>query len=162
MTWQTVNFYKLVELLLPSFLRREKSIAYLSSNTKALEIIADRVLYSMQHDGRTIYLEKVLNEHFNVPGYDTDDHEGTKTVYIEEADSEEDFYVHLDQEEQVEFLNDADDDQEDIFIETETETPFAYAFIVWVPEAYEFQEVKLRAFIDIYRYIGKKYIIQTY
>jgi hypothetical protein len=162
MFWSTVNINTLSKQFLPTFFRKAQAVAHNEAYLSPLQTLVDETLYQMQHDGRNIYLEKVLNEHFEVSGYDPNDHENTKTVYIEDADTEQDIYVHLDNEDPVEFLNDADDDEEDIFIETENETPFAYAFIVWIPEAYEFEEVKLRAFIDIYRYIGKRYIIQTY
>jgi hypothetical protein len=162
MFWLTVRFNELIKQLLWGDVRKPRTIAFLSAVVSPLQKIYDKTLYQMQHDGRTIYLEKVLNEFFEVVGYDTQNHEATKLVYIDDVEQQEKLYVFQDLEDDVAFLEDEPDTVDDIFIDSEIENNVAFSFIVFVPDTYTFTEPNLRALIDQYRYIGKKYIIQTY
>jgi len=85
MVWSTVNFNTLVELLVPTFLRKNKHILLLKTIITPLFTLHQQTLYEMQHDGRTIYLEKLLNEYFTVLGYDPNHHDLTKTIYIDDV-----------------------------------------------------------------------------
>lgn len=162
MFWLTTNFIELIKQLMPTFLRKSKHIALLSSFVSPLQTVHDELLYQMQHDGRTIYLEKVLNEHFEVAGYDHQNHETTKTVYIEDVPEPEKLYIYQDEEIENTFILDEPDSENDLFLDQENENLTAYSYVIYVPDIYTFSEPKLRALIDIYRYIGKKYQIQTY
>ena len=163
MTWSTVDFKKLILLLLPTFLRKSRTIAFLNSTLKPLENLHKNILYKMQHDGRTIYLEKLLNEYFSVPNYDTNNHDGTKKVFIDDIPALPKLYIHQDEEDDVLFLNENGifDDQ-DVFLDSENENNISYSWIIFIPQDYFFDEIKVRAFVDEFRYIGRKYIIQTY
>mgnify|MGYP006182056483 FL=1 len=66
MTWQLFNINKLIQLLLPTFLRKNKLIAILESVATPIDTLYQDTLYKMQHDCRVIYLEKVLNQQFGV------------------------------------------------------------------------------------------------
>ncbi|GEP52387.1 hypothetical protein FNO01nite_30590 [Flavobacterium noncentrifugens] len=115
----------------------------------------------MQHNGTTIYLEKLLNEYFQVPGYDTQHHDTTKRVYIGDIQETGALYIYQDQEPDVSFLQD-EDSESDLFLDVDVEGSGAYSFTIFIPVGYAFQEPNLRAEIDSYRYFGKKYNIQTY
>ncbi len=162
MFWSTANFNELVKQLMPSFLRKERHIALIQSFVKPVQRLHDETLYQMQHDGRTIYLEKVLNEWFEVVGYDPQNHETTKLVYIDDTIEEDKLYIHQDLETEVIFLEDEPDNEDDIFLDGTNENDVAFSFIIFIPDTFVFDELKVRAVVDFYRYIGKKYSIQTY
>jgi hypothetical protein len=162
MQWSIVDITKLSKLLQVPFLRKPRTLALVSSAVAPIQLIYGETLYKMQHDGRTIYLEKVLNEWFSIVGYNTQDHENTKLVYIDDVAAEDKLYIHQDLETEVEYLED-DDSEEDIFLEAENESSaLGYSFIIFIPDTLVFDELKVRALVDSYRYFGKKYIIQTY
>lgn len=153
MIWQTINFNTLGQMLLPTFLRKLKIIAYLNSVFTPLNSVYEETLYKMQHNSQVIYLEKMLNEYFDVPGYDTQNHQATKTVYISDAPQSEVVYIYQTLENQPLYLD---------TVYLGAAVTIAYKFIVNIPEAYSFVEAKLRAIIDFYKLAGKRYIIQTY
>ena len=82
MIWQVINFDRLVELLLPTFLRNATILAFLKAIIKPLHTLFLDVLYKMQHTCQVVYLEKLLNEYFQVVGYSDQNHEATKKVKI--------------------------------------------------------------------------------
>lgn len=162
MFWLTANFIQLITQLIPPFLRGQKHLSILSSFVTPVQKIHDDTLYQMQHDGRTIYLEKVLNEWFNVVGYDPQYHEATKLVYIDDVIQDEKLYVFQDLETEVTFLEDEPDTTDDVFLDSDYESVGSFSFIIFIPNTFVFDELKVRALVDKYRYIGKKYTIQTY
>lgn len=162
MFWLTVRFNELIKQILWGDVRKPKTIAFLSALVAPLQTIYDKTLYQMQHDGRTIYLEKILNEFFEVANYNSQNHEATKVVYIEDVDNGKKIYVYQDLESDVSFLEDEPDTIDDLFLDGDGDGDSAYSFVIFIPETFNFTEARLRALIDQYRYIGKKYIIQTY
>jgi hypothetical protein len=161
MFWHTVNFFTLIEQLLPTFLRKNRTILFLNSIASPLVKIYEETLYKMQHDGRTIYLEKMLNEYFEVVGYDHQNHETTKKIYIDDLPEPEKLYIWQEEEEGVSFLED-DDSELDVFLDNDSENVVSYSWIIFIPDTYIFQEERIRALVDTYRYFGKKYKIETY
>lgn len=159
--WAKIEFNKLVKLSLPTFLRKRKTIAFLVALVAPMQKLHDDTLYTMQHDGRKIYLEKVLNDYFQVAGYDASDHENTKTVYIGNVDLPGDVFVFQPAEDEPVFLGDSTNSEE-VFINQEDETLSEYSFTVFIPDTYTFNEPTVRALIDKYRFIGKLYNIETY
>ncbi len=153
MNWYNIKFDWLFGDSLPTIKRGKKTLALFKAFAAPLQKIADETLYKMQHNGQVIYLEKVLNEWFSVAGYDTQDHDGTKTVFISDAPPVPRNYVYLNAEDNPLYLG-----------TVSLGNPMAvnYKFIVNVPSSYTFVEAKLRAVIDYYRLAGKKYIIVTY
>jgi hypothetical protein len=161
MFWQTVNFFRLIQLLLPTFLRKHETTLFLNVILTPLSKIADETLYKMQHDGRTIYLEKMLNEHFGVLGYDHQNHDLTKKVYIEDLPEFPKLYIYQPEEEEVSFFEDDDSDM-DMFLDNDEEGNISYSWIIYIPDTISFQEASLRALVDSYRYFGKRYKIEIY
>lgn len=159
MFWHKVDFNKLVQLLLPTFLRKQKQVAFLGAMVKPLQDLHTLTLYEMQHDGRTIYLEKMLNEHFEVAGYDPTNHDATKKIYIEDVAELDYLYIWQDEELDVCFLEDDDSDL-DIFLDNETEGIALFSWVIFIPGTYVFREENIRALVDEYRYFGKKYRIE--
>jgi hypothetical protein len=102
-----------------------------------------------------MYLEKMLNEYFNVPGYNNQNHENTKVVFIDDAPKPPTKYIYLNQE---------IPPKEYLYLGTKylTGNEDYFDFIVHIPSSYVFIEAKLRAMIDYYKLAGKKYRIELF
>jgi hypothetical protein len=163
MLWQVINFFVLIEQLLPTFLRQNRMLLFLKAIVTPVNTIYEETLYKMQHDGTTISLEKMLNEHFQVVGYDHQNHDATKKIYIDDVPQPDKLYIFQDEEDGVSFLeDDGDDNENDVFLDNDNEGVLSYSWIIYIPDTYVFQEYNIRALVDTYRYFGKKYIIETY
>lgn len=155
--WAKIEFDKLVKLSLPTFLRKRRTIAFLVALVSPMQKLHDDTLYTMQHDGRKIYLEKVLNDYFQVAGYDANDHENTKTVYIGNIDQPNELFIFQPEEDQPVFLEPVE-----TFVYQNNESGSDFSFTVFIPDTYTYNEPTVRALIDKYRFIGKLYNIETY
>ncbi len=154
--WQTINFNKLTVWLLPTFLRRNNHIAWLSAIIYPIVTLYDRTLYRMQHNGQVIYLEKVLNQWFLVEGYNPDQHKNTKTVHIANAYYARRKYLYQDYEQKPIYLGKT-------YIHKRAEYGAEYFdFTVLIPKSYNYNLVALKAQIDYYKLAGKKYKIEHY
>lgn len=163
MFWSTVNIQNLNRQFLPTFLRQSRTIAFFESLTSPMQNIADETLYKMQHNGTKIYLEKMLNEAYAIAGYDTQYHEGTKLIYIEDIPEPDKLYIWQDLETETSFFeDDGDDNEDDLFLDGDNETSLAASWTIFMPDTITFNEITLRALVDSYRYIGKKYTIEIY
>lgn len=163
MFWSTIDIETQQKLLSPIFLREDTTLAFIKTLTSPMQGIVDDTLYKMQHDGRKIYLEKMLNEVYQVTGYSHQDHENTKLIYIEDLPIAEKLFIFQDSESEVSFLeDDGDDNENDIFLDGDTEGIVSYSWVIFMPDTITFDEYTLRALVDSYRYAGKKYIIEIY
>lgn len=162
MNWFSIDFSETLRQLSPTFFRGERFEAFNSSSGSALQSLSDDLLYKMQHDCSVIYLEKMLNEQFNISGYNRSNHVATRKIYIADAPFIERDYLHLNQENETIWL--FDDDEPDEFEQEYIDVSLGnyYHFVVNIPESIEIDQVKLRALVDYYKLAGKKYIIETY
>jgi hypothetical protein len=174
-----------MELLLPTTLRRRNQKAFLTAVIAPLNSLYRDTLYKMQHTCQVIYLEKMLNEHYTVVGYDPTNHEATKLIYIEDAPRPPYKYIYL--QEEIEFqgkpylylnsgvgnpntdlINNVTDEFGDEVPNWFTSGGIVYLtgdtiyndFVVYVPINLTFDEIKMRALIDYYKLAGKKYTIE--
>ena len=163
MFWSTIDIDKLSKEFLPTYFRAKQAVCHNEAFLSPLQTIADQTLYKMQHNGTKIYLEKMLNESYSVPGYDNQDHEGTKLIYIDDIAQEDKLYIWQNEETDSSFLEDDDDPNEDdvFLVDEESGASFA-SWTIFMPDTITFQEITLRALVDSYRYIGKKYNIEIY
>lgn len=163
MFWSTIDIDALARMYLPTFMRKAETTALFDALSSPLQTIADDTLYKMQHNGTKIYLEKLLNEAYQVTTYDPQNHEDTKLIYIEDVEEPERLFIYQDEELGVTFLEDDGEDLEtDIFLDNDQENLQAYSWIIYMPDTISFNEFALRALVDSYRYVGKKYLIQIY
>ena len=163
MMWQTIDVNVLMQQLLPVEWRAEPTLSLLQSFTKPLQELADKTLYQMQHDGRVIYLEKMLNEYFEVAGYDKNNHVATRKIYIQNAPQRERDYIYLSEEPETMWLFEEEDIEAEELIEyIDVGAPTTHHFIIMIPTTIAFDEPTLRPIIDFYVLAGKKYIIETY
>lgn len=161
MLWSILNYNLFVEQLLAVKLRQPKILSFLRSLIAPVIQLHDTILYQLQHDGRTIYLEKMLNEHFQIAGYDSQNHHATKKIYIDDVELPDNLFIHQDAESESEFLEDIDSD-DDLFIDSQGLGNLPYSWIIFIPNTLVFEDYQVKAQVDKYRYIGKKYNIQTY
>lgn len=162
MFWSTVSFKTLIKSSISSHLRQSRMISFLISVITPLDAIYVDTLYKMQHFGAKIYLEKVLNEHFKISGYNPKNHEYTKKIYIEDVAVSEKLYIFQDAESDITHIDSDAEYDEAVYLDADGENLIAFSFVIFIPDTIEFQEYKVRNLVDYYRYIGKKYDIQTY
>lgn len=160
MYWINVDFQKMLLDISPTFFRDENMKMFMDSMAIPLQNLADKTLYQMQHDSRVIYLEKVLNEYFEVPGYNFMNHVATRTIFIEDADGLEHNWMFNSNEFAEDLIIYNSDESDTQWLDVSPGN--YYHFIVNIPTSLAFDELKTRALIDYYKLAGKKYIIQTY
>lgn len=163
-----IAFNKLTKWLLPTFLRKNKWSAWLMVLLTPIRSLYDKkqlwrsqIRYNMQHNGQVIYLEKVLNEYYLIAGYNHQDHQNTKLIYIGAGEQPNQLYIYTIPELQPVPIYTTAENQP-LFIYTESEMNAQYAeFIVWVPVSLLYIEAEMRALIDYY-IDTKLYKIKTY
>ncbi len=162
MTWQQINFRRLIIWLLPIELRRVKTVAWLYALLYPLEQLYESIMYRMQHDSRVIYLEKMLNEWYGVPTYNHQDHEATKTIYIEDGFKPKKTYIYQPYEHKPVYIF-TPSENEPVYIYMLAEFLLNYVkFVVWIPLSYTYNEAVLKAKINYYKLAGKSYKIERY
>ena len=130
------------------------------------QIFRNSIRYKLQHNGQVIYLEKVLNEYYGIAGYDHQDHQATKSIYIGVGENLFPTYLFKEIENNpVHIYTQAEIDADPslaTYLYTQSEIDFAHAdFTVLVPVSLIYIEAELRAVIDYY--INTKiYKIKTY
>lgn len=154
MNWFSIDFRATFAELSPTFFRDERMIAFGDAFAKPLQTLSDKTLYQMQHDSRVIYLEKVLNEYFEIATYDPNSHIATRQIYIIDAPQAAKNYIYQQEENTPVYLG-------TVYLDRETAQD-QYQFIVKIPVALVFNEARLRALIDFYKLAGKRYLIETY
>jgi hypothetical protein len=156
MTWHNFDIEKLSRWLVPTFQRRVNTVLWLRALLAPLDWLKSDILYRMQHDCRVIYMEKVLNEKFTIPGYDPDDHENTKVIYIDDGNVPEGIWLNK------------SNNPDKIFLGTQYLNTSGYYeanysdFIVYAPTIMQAMEMKLRYYINYYKLAGKAYKIEYF
>lgn len=156
MTWVDFDINKLIKLLLPTFLRRINMILFLEAILYPLQGLKREIMYKMQHDCRVIYIEKVLNEHFNILSYNTENHFDTKIIYITNGDDPDEVYLNTNNHPDPIYLGEQ-------FINSDEYYDQNYAdFIVNVPMIYFPREREIKSLVNYYKMAGKAYKIQYF
>ncbi|WP_264520399.1 hypothetical protein [Flavobacterium sp. N1994] len=159
--WDKVDFSVLIRELLPTFKRKPKFLALFDTFISALIRIYNETFYTLQHDGRKIYLEKVLNDYYNIEGYNPSQHDETKKIYITNVAQIQEVFIYQPLENNPVFLGDSSNTIQ-VFINQEDETLNEYSFTIFIPDTVVFDEQDLRAEFGKYEYIGRLYNIETY
>lgn len=154
MNWLSIDFKETILQLSHTSFRSERFEAFASAFSKPLQTLANKTLYEMQHDSRVINLEKMLNEHFQVPTYNPNSHISTRRIYIVDSAQIAQNYIYQPEENQPIYLG-------TVYLDGDSASN-NYDFIVKIPIDIEFNELRTRALIDFYKLAGKKYIIETY
>jgi hypothetical protein len=115
----------------------------------------------MQHDCRVIYIEKMLNEAFAMPGYDHQNHEATKVIYIGDGNIPDEVYIFQEEEPDEPIWLDDLDNGEELYLFTQEELNEQYSdFTVVAPAALSSQESRIKRLVDYFKMAGKKYKIE--
>lgn len=98
-----LKWEKLLLWLIPPILRKKTHAAWLKALISPIQSLYDKTLYKMQHTGQVIYLEKVLNETFNVtkkynPNFSIEQKQFEGLIYIDESVKPTLQYVYLHKE----------------------------------------------------------------
>jgi len=156
MRYSEIKYRTLSTWFVITFLRQVKQIKWIYSLLAPLLSLYDDILYKMQHDGRVIYLEKVLNEKNNVVGYDPNNHENTKQIRITDNYVPKAQWLYLEIEERPLF--------EPIVLYKQAELDVVdeiYAdFTVHVPTALTTDTGALERLLDYFRLAGKRFKIK--
>jgi hypothetical protein len=160
MNWFKIDYYKLVRLLLPIILRQPIVIAFLESAVSPVDMLhilfsnnRDDNLYRLSITPQVCYLEKALNDRFDV---------GDRRIYIGDGVFYEELFLYTDAENKDEFIY-AETENKNMYIYTGSETGSeSVDFIVNVPADLKYNEPEMKAIIDMYKLASKKYSINKY
>ncbi|WP_286768199.1 MULTISPECIES: hypothetical protein [Sphingobacterium] len=149
-----VDLKKLVVLILPTFMRTEKLIAFIWCLILGIRTVHFKLLAlwydtdkEMEVTPQVFSLRKLLNDYFDSVN---------RSIRIEDAELSDRTYIFTEGENQPVYLDD------EIFIYTGNEVSEATGFVVIVPESLNntAETARLKAMINKYKLAGTKYIIR--
>ncbi|MGJ1513794.1 hypothetical protein ACR79N_02310 [Sphingobacterium siyangense] len=152
-----VDLKKLVVLILPTFMRTEKLIAFIWCLIVGIRTVYFKLLAlwydtdkEMEVTPQVFSLRKSLNDYFDSVN---------RSIRIEDAELSDRAYIFTEGENQPVYL---DDDDEEVYIYTDDELHGAQGFVVIVPETLNntAETARLKAMINKYKLAGTKYIIR--
>lgn len=152
--WYNLNINKLVELLLPTFLRKEKMLAWLRAlHFPLIKIVDDfnfnrnQNLYNLAHNGQVCYLRKVLNDRFDV---------SERRIKITDGNRYKRQYIYTQGEQKPKYLGMIYLRQNADYSDTGVD------FIVLIPNGLKYNKFEVKALIDFYKLASKRYKIEHY
>ena len=147
----TLNIDKLVVLLLPTFLRKPKLVAWLRTLATPLHKLlyafqqartAD--LYNLAHNSQVCYLRKALNDEFDPQ---------QRRIRIEDGKQNERLYIYPRSANRPLFLGKVFFYQRGDYIDGGVD------FIVVIPQGLQYDKYKLEALVNFYKLAGKRWQI---
>lgn len=152
-----INYKKLVLLLLPTFLRQPRWFAFLNALTFGVSELHGKFLNSVDNhlrrlkcNGQVCYLRGMLNDELDA---------AARRIRITDAESEGDWLFALDEEEPYQLFADTEGIMtysEDLIIGN---TAFFNVSVPWSKDQTDINN-RLRNFLNEYKLLSKKYIIQ--
>ncbi len=143
-----IDIKKLVVLLLPTFLRRVKMVAWLHSLVTPLLVlhndfmrIREKHLYELNHNGQVCYLRKVLNDAFD---------KKQRRINITDGNKYGREYIYTRSENKPKYLGTMYLRPRSDYADTGVD------FIVEVPQEV-YNETEMRSLIDYYKLASKRY-----
>ncbi|WP_294536891.1 hypothetical protein [uncultured Bacteroides sp.] len=159
--WYELDMVKLAQLLLPPFLRKPRLFSFIRVLVAPFSHLHDVFMsYRKQSmnriviTGQVISLETNLNEMFFLKNNE---------IYITDVPAES-FYMYNDDEPfpGLMMYNDDEESPEQEFWRNDGEGRYDGDFIVNVPSFLRDYESQIRIFLDTYKVVGRKYIINIY
>jgi hypothetical protein len=159
MNWFKIDYYKLVKQLLPVMLRQPVIVALLETMVSPIDALyglfrtnRDAGLYRLGITPQVCYLEKALNDRFDY----SDRH-----IYITDGVYYDSLYLFTDGENLDEYIY-TDGENDALYLYTRGETGAESAdFIVNVPVGLVFNVPEMKAVIDMYKLVGKSYVVSS-
>lgn len=152
--WYHLNINKLSELLLPTFLRKEKMLAWLRAlHFPLIKIVDDfnfnrnQNLYNLAHNGQVCYLRKALNDRFDV---------SARRIKITDGNKYNRQYIYTLGEQKPKYLGMIYLRQNADYSDTGVD------FIVLIPNGLKYNKFEVKALIDFYKLASKRYKIEHY
>lgn len=150
--WYKVDFKILPILLLPTMLRKYKTVIWAQSLMAPVEALhygfmrnRERNLYKLQHNGQVCYLRKALNDSFDID---------QRRIQIVDGNKFGREYIYTHAEAKPRFLG-------TMFLRPSTDfEDTGVDFIVLVPADLNFNEYDMTALVDFYRLASKRYKIE--
>lgn len=161
-----LNVAQLVIKLIPVKIRGNNFMAWIGSLVQpvqslnaALVSYVSGIRYDLLFTGQVIYLEHILNDVFDAAGREIyiDD----PAVYVEENY----IYNHVEDDDTLIIYNKVEAQPELYIFNAAEYNSLNVDFIVFVPDTVVFNaavEVQMRAVIDRYRHVGRRYRFETY
>ena len=152
--WYSVDWNRLVVLLLPTSLRKAKLVAFVQALIAPIIQVhyswllkRNEDLYKMQHTGQVCRLRKVLNDQLDA---------SLRRIYINDGNAFPRKYIYTRAENKPVFIGKTFIYQNDEYTNTGVD------FTVFVPSEIINTEVfKLKALIEFYKLAGKRYKLQA-
>ena len=146
-----LNLRRLVILLLPTFLRKARLVAWLQILIAPLEQLQysfnqkrNSDLVTLTHNGQKCYLRKILNDTFD---------QGLRRIRIEDMTHFNAVYIYTEAENQPIYLAEK-------YLYTSGEMQVnGVNFSVYIPNELRAREVEIKALIEAYKIASKRYII---
>lgn len=164
-----LNIRKLSILLTPTFLRKERFLAWLYCLVYPLEFVYEAFLkrrtediYKLEHTAQVFSLEKVLNDAFDI---------AERRIRIGDVERKEPFYIFSEAENTPAFIYQEQENKEPIYLYSEgVSVKGGYDFMVYLPleiwnaektevSIGEYRFYAIEALLDFYKLGGKKYKI---
>ena len=152
--WYNLNINRLVELLTPTFLRKEKMLAWLRAlHFPLIKVVDDfnfnrnQNLYNLAHNGQVCYLRKALNDRFDV---------AERRIRITDGNKYKRQYIYTLGEQKPKYLGVMYLRQNTDYADTGVD------FIVLIPAGLNYNNYEMKALIDFYKLASKRYKIETY
>lgn len=149
-----LNYDKLAIMLLPSFLRKQKTVAFIQALLMPIKLLyrdftAKRSsnLYNLSHNGQVCRLRKLLNDNFDPID---------RRIYITDGNRYQRQYIYTAAEQQKRYLGSMFLRPSDDFADAGID------FRVVVPDGFPLETVnhQLKATIDYYKLAGIRYKIE--
>jgi hypothetical protein len=157
-----IDYAKLVVMLLPTWLRKERFIAFVSSMVAPLNSLSYRFTkkrnqdhYKLTHNGQVCYLRKVLNDAFDPT---------LRRIQIVDGNRYNSMYIYTEAELKPKFLKTIHLRDESVYQNTGVD------FLVLLPkQVYEIQKTQIHnsvrfydveSVVDYYKLASKRYKIQ--
>ncbi len=164
------DIYNIAQLLLASFLRKQKVTAWikvLTSGVKSLmaTFTAYRAdtLFLIAHNSQVIYLEHYLNAKFN-PAANTNDPDYTGTgIYITDAVPATETFLYNGNEHVTDtYLYNAAEAGPDTYLYNASEFANRIGFAIHVPASFNVSISEIMGVVNRLRLAGKQFTIKTY
>lgn len=152
--WYNLDINKLTTLLTPTFLRKEKFLAWLRVLHFPLIEIVDKFnfnrndnLYNLAHNGQVCYLRGALNDRFDP---------SQRRIKITDGNRYKREYIYTDGEQKPRFLG-------IIYLRDDADYgDTGVDFIVEIPQGLIYNQFEMKYLVDFYKLASKRYKIQVY
>ncbi len=152
--WYNLDINKLTILLTPTFLRKERFLAWLRVLHFPLIEIVDKFnfnrnenLYNLAHNGQVCYLRVVLNDRFDPI---------QRRIKIADGNRYQRQYIYTRGEQKPKYLG-------KIYLYDRADYgDTGVDFIVLIPRGLIYNEYEMKALVDFYKLASKRYKIQEY